>query len=97
MGGNTRILWLNLYIACIFAPFLLQNMTILIVMPTFVAGIHLSLRICLLGLTMALAVPAIAWLKQSALFLLLATIALVAIALAVWWIRSGTRSARASL
>ena len=73
------------------------TLLMLLALGTFVAGIHLSLRICLLGLTMALAVPAIAWLKQSALFLLLATIVLVAIALAVWWIRSNTRAARAAL
>lgn len=64
------------------------TLLMLLALGTFVAGIHLSLRICLLGLTMALAVPAIAWLKQSALFLLLGLVALVAIALAVWWIRS---------
>lgn len=73
------------------------TLLMLLALGTFVAGIHLSLRICLLGLTMALAVPAIAWLKQSALFLLLATVVLVAIALAVWWIRSGSRAARATL
>jgi hypothetical protein len=73
------------------------TLLMLLALGTFVAGVHLSLRISLLGLTMALAVPAIAWLKQSALFLLLATIALVAIALAVWWIRSGARMARADL
>jgi len=40
---------------------------------------------------MALAVPAIAWLKQSVLFLLLATVVLVAIALAAWWVYAGNR------
>jgi hypothetical protein len=67
----------------------------LLALGTFVAGIHLSLRICLLGLTMALAVPAIAWLKQSALLLLLAALGLVALVVAVWWIRAGGRSSRA--
>jgi hypothetical protein len=46
---------------------------------------------------MAAAVPAIAWLKQSALFLLLAALALVAIVLAVWWIRGGERPTRAAV
>jgi hypothetical protein len=59
----------------------------LLALGTFVAGVHVSLRICLLGLVMALAVPAIAWLKQSALFLILAAFAIAAIALAIWWFR----------
>ena len=64
------------------------TLLMLLALGTFVAGIHLSVRICLLGLTMALAVPAIAWLKQSALFLLLAAVVLVGVAVAAWWIRS---------
>jgi hypothetical protein len=68
------------------------TLLMLLALGTFVAGIHLSVRICLLGLAMALAVPAIAWLKQAAVFLLLATIALVAIALGIWWLRAGSRA-----
>jgi hypothetical protein len=38
----------------------------LLALGTFLAGVDfLSLRICFLGLVMALAVPAIAWLKQA--------------------------------
>ena len=59
----------------------------LLALGTFVAGVHASLRICLLGLVMALAVPAIAWLKQSALFLVLAALALAGVAAAIWWFR----------
>jgi hypothetical protein len=73
------------------------TLLMLLALGTFVAGIHLSLRICLLGLTMAVAVPAIAWLKQSALFLLLAALVLGAIVLAVWWIRGGERPTRAAV
>ncbi len=72
------------------------TLLMLLALGTFVAGIHLSVRICLLGLTMALAVPAIAWLKQSAVLLVLAAIALVAIALGVWWLRAGARESTAS-
>ena len=72
------------------------TLLMLLALGTFVAGIHLSLRICLLGLTMALAVPAIAWLKQSSVFLLLAAIVLVAIVLGIWWLRAGSRQVRAS-
>jgi len=67
------------------------TLLMLLALGTFVAGVHLSLRICLLGLTMALAVPAVAWLKQSALFLLLAAVVAVAIVLAIWWLSSGGR------
>jgi len=47
----------------------------LLALGTFLAGANLqSLQICFLGLAMAFTVPAIAWLKQSALFLVLAVI-----------------------
>jgi len=51
----------------------------------FLAGINLlSLRICFLGAAMALSVPAIAWLKQAALLLLLVGVAVVGLAIVVW-------------
>jgi hypothetical protein len=57
----------------------------LLALGTFLAGINfLSLRICFLGAAMAAAVPAIAWLKQSALFLVLAAIFLIGLAVAFW-------------
>lgn len=57
----------------------------LLALGTFLAGIHLfSLQICFLGLAMALSVPAIAWFKQSALFLLLAGITLGGLVMAFW-------------
>jgi hypothetical protein len=70
------------------------TLLMLLALGTFVAGIHVSVRICLLGLTMALAVPAIAWLKQSAMFLLLASVVVVALAVGVWWLRAGSRPQR---
>jgi hypothetical protein len=57
----------------------------LLALGTFLAGINLlSMQICFLGLAMALAVPAIAWLKQSALFLLLAAVLLIGLGLTFW-------------
>src|SRR5262249_16052166 len=57
----------------------------LLALGTFLAGIHLlSLPIAFLGLAMALTVPAIAWFKQSALFLLLGAVLLIGLALAFW-------------
>jgi hypothetical protein len=52
---------------------------------TFLAGVNLlSLQICFLGLAMALSVPAIAWFKQSALFLLLAAVLLIGLGITFW-------------
>ena len=59
---------------------------ILLALGTFVAGVHLlSLQIGFLGLALALAVPAISWIKQSALFLLLvAAVFFIGLAMAFW-------------
>jgi hypothetical protein len=57
----------------------------LLALGTFLAGVNfLSFRICFLGITMAAAVPAIAWLKQSALFLALAAALLIGLGVAFW-------------
>ena len=42
---------------------------LLLALGTFVAGIHVSTDIAILGVALALTVPAIAWLKKSALLL----------------------------
>jgi len=58
---------------------------ILLALGTFLAGVHLpSLQIGFLGLALALAVPAISWVKQSALFLILAVVFIVGLAMAFW-------------
>lgn len=57
----------------------------LLALGTFLAGINfLSVQISFLGLAMALTVPAIAWLTQSFLFLLLIVVLLVGLAIAFW-------------
>jgi hypothetical protein len=44
----------------------------LLALGTFTAGVHIgSWRICLVGLMFGVGAPGIAWLEQSALFLLL--------------------------
>jgi hypothetical protein len=64
----------------------------LLALGTFLAGVNfLSFRICFLGLAMAAAVPAIAWLKQSALFLVLAAAFLVGLGIAFWPRQTGDR------
>ena len=57
----------------------------LLALGTFLAGVHLrSLQIGFLGVALALAVPAISWVKQSALFLILAVVFFVGLAMAFW-------------
>ena len=57
----------------------------LLALGAFLAGLNLSsLQICFLGVAMAVAVPAIAWLKQFALFLLLGAVLLVGLGLTFW-------------
>jgi hypothetical protein len=57
----------------------------LLALGTFLAGINLlSLEISFLGVAMALSVPAIAWFKQSALFLALAAVLIIGLGIAFW-------------
>jgi hypothetical protein len=51
----------------------------LLALGTFVAGVHVSWHICVLGVIMALCVPAIAWLAESPLLLVLGVVALIRI------------------
>jgi hypothetical protein len=58
---------------------------LLLGLGTFLAGISmLSLRICFLGLAMALSIPAMTWLKQASLLLLLAGVAIAGLAVTFW-------------
>lgn len=57
---------------------------LLLALGTFVAGIHVSFDIAALGVALAVAVPALAWFKQSALFLALGAITVAALAVAFW-------------
>jgi hypothetical protein len=65
----------------------------LLALGTFVAGVHIQTwEVCALGTVMALSVPAIAWIEQSALLLLLGAVAVFAIGVALWW-KSGPGAA----
>jgi hypothetical protein len=67
----------------------------LLALGTFLAGVNfLSPQICFLGLAMAVAVPAIAWLKQAALFLTLAAILLIGVGMFFWPRRTDRRAAK---
>ncbi len=68
---------------------------IILALGTFLAGVgFLSLQICFLGLAMALAVPAIAWLTQSFLFLVLAAALVIGLGVAFWPSRANRRAAK---
>jgi hypothetical protein len=58
----------------------------LLALGTFTAGIQvLSWQVCLLGVIMALGIPAIAWIENSALLAVLIVGAVLAVAAVVWW------------
>ncbi len=58
----------------------------LLTLGTFTAGVHiLSWQICLLGLIMALAIPAMAWIENSALIVVLIAASVLGIAAVLWW------------
>jgi hypothetical protein len=57
-----------------------------IALGTFTAGVHiLSWQVSLLGLIMAFGVPAIAWIENSALLLVLVAAVIVGIGIVIWW------------
>jgi hypothetical protein len=58
----------------------------LLALGTFTAGVHIAAwRICLVGLVLGVGVPGIAWLEQSALFLLLAALVVIAVIAPFFW------------
>jgi hypothetical protein len=63
----------------------------LLALGCFLAGLSLlSPRLCFLGVAMIAAVPVISWLKRSILFLLLAVVLVIGLAMTFWtfWLRS---------
>jgi hypothetical protein len=58
----------------------------LLALSTFVAGVHArAWRICVIGVVMGLALPAVAWVDQAAILLLLCTVALLAVVFVFWF------------
>jgi hypothetical protein len=58
----------------------------LLALGTFTAGVHvLSWQVCLLGLIMALGIPAIAWIENSALLVVLVVGVVAGIVAVFWW------------
>jgi hypothetical protein len=68
----------------------------LLALGTFTAGVHvLSWQVCVLGLLMALGVPATAWIEESALIYVLITVTVLGIGAVLWWHFHERRSRRA--
>jgi hypothetical protein len=60
----------------------------ILALGTFTAGVHVGAwRICLVGVILALAAPAVAWFEQRALLFLLGVAALIAVTAPFWWPR----------
>jgi len=57
---------------------------LLLALGTFLAGLNISWQLCVLGFAMALAVPAMLWLKQTALLAILIAAAAIGIGVAFW-------------
>jgi hypothetical protein len=58
----------------------------LLALGTFTAGVHtLSWQVALLGLIMAFGIPAIAWVENSSLLLVLVAAVVVGIGVVIWW------------
>jgi Flp pilus assembly protein TadB len=58
----------------------------LLTLGTFTAGVHVSSwQICLLGLIMALGIPAIAWIEDSALLIALIAAGVLGMVAVFWW------------
>ncbi len=65
----------------------------LLALGTFTAGVQvLSWQVCLLGVIMALGVPAIAWIENSALLVTLIVASLIGLAVVLWWHLRGPRA-----
>jgi hypothetical protein len=61
------------------------NLMVLLALGTFVAGIHAEAwQICVVGLILALFVPAMAIVQRSSLFILVALLGIVFIAVSLW-------------
>lgn len=62
------------------------TLLILLALGTFVAGVHARVwRICAVGVFLAAAVPAVAWVQESAMLLLVGALLVIVVGLFFWW------------
>ena len=60
---------------------------ILLALGTFVAGVHARVwRISLVGVFLAMSVPAVAWIQESAVLLLVGGLLAIAVVAVFWWL-----------
>ena len=70
----------------------------LLALGTFTAGVHVfSWQVCLLGLIMALGIPAIAWIENSALLVVPIAVAVVGVGAVLWWHWHHSHAARSAV
>jgi hypothetical protein len=61
------------------------NLMVLLALGTFVAGVHAEAwQICVVGLILALFVPAMAFVQRSSLFIMVALLGLIFVAVSLW-------------
>lgn len=64
------------------------NLLTLLALGTFLSGLHShAWRVCVVGGVLALAVPAIAWIEQFALLMLVVVVVLIGVAVVFWLAR----------
>ena len=62
------------------------TLLILLALGTFVAGVHAGVwRICAVGVFLAASVPAVAWIQEFAVLLLVGLLLLAVVGFAFWW------------
>jgi hypothetical protein len=65
----------------------------LLALGVFVSGLNMrAWKLCVTGAFLAVSVPAIAWLQDAALLLLLVGLALIALLFVYWWLRDRFRA-----
>lgn len=63
------------------------TLLILLALGTFVAGVHARVwRICVVGVFLAISVPVVAWVQDSAMLLLIGTLMAVVAGGLLWWL-----------
>lgn len=71
------------------------NLMVLLALGTFVAGVHAKAwQICVVGLILALFVPAMATIQRSSLFIMEATLGLIFISVSLWMAFKAQRRGR---
>ncbi len=62
------------------------TLLILLALGTFVAGVHArTWRVCTVGAFLALSVPAVAWIQESAVLMLVGVALVVVVGVGFWW------------